>query len=58
MSGIKRFAVDFQKAKSLEDLIEILEAINFVLTFDPEDMSNCPQEFRNLYEKGFLKEIE
>jgi hypothetical protein len=54
-SGItnKQYEVDFDKVKSVDDVLVILKAMNFTLNWYSEE---CPAQFKEIYEKGFLKE--
>jgi len=54
-SGItnKQYEVDFDKLKSVDDVLVILKAMNFTLNWYSEE---CPAQFKEIYEKGFLKE--
>ena len=55
-SGItnKQYTVNFDKVKSVDDVVVILKAMNFTsLNWYSEE---CPAQFKEIYEKGFLKE--
>ena len=54
-SGItnKQYEVDFDKVKSVDDVVVILKAMNLTVTWYQE---SCPAQFKEIYEKGFLKE--
>jgi hypothetical protein len=54
-SGIinKQYEVDFDKVKSIDDVIVILKAFNLIVHWYSEE---CPKQFKEIYEKGFLKE--
>jgi hypothetical protein len=49
----KQYAVDFDKIKSLDDVVVIFRAMDFTLNWYSEE---CPAQFKEIYEKGFLKE--
>ena len=49
----KQYVVDFDKIKSLDDVVVIFRAMNFTLNWYSEE---CPAQFKEIYEKGFLKE--
>jgi len=49
----KQYEIDFEKIKSLEDVVVILKALNFTVHWYLE---KCPTQFKEIYEKGFLKE--
>jgi hypothetical protein len=54
-SGItnKQYEVDFDKVKSVDDVVVILKAMNLTVNWYSEE---CPAQFKEIYEKGFLKE--
>ena len=49
----KKFEIDFEKVKTLDDIIIILKNMNLHVTWYQKD---CPEMFKEIYEKGFLKE--
>jgi hypothetical protein len=49
----KQYEIDFDKIKSLDDVIVLLRAMNVTLNWYSEE---CPAQFKEIYEKGFLKE--
>lgn len=49
----KQFHIDWDKIKTLEDVLAVLKAMQFVVDWYQEE---CPPQFREIYEKGFLKE--
>ena len=49
----KQYVVDFEKIKSLDDVVVIFRAMDFTLNWYSEE---CPAQFKEIYEKGFLKE--
>lgn len=48
------FKLDLTKVKTLEDVIDILEAMDMSVQY----WDTCPEQFTKIYEKGFLKEIK
>jgi hypothetical protein len=51
----KGFEVDFDKVKTIEDITVVLRALQFVIHWYQED---CPEQFKEIHEKGFLKQIK
>ena len=51
----KKFELDFTKIKTIKDVIVLLKAIEFTISYDTY---NCPEKFKELVEKEFLKEIK
>jgi hypothetical protein len=49
----KQYEIDFDKIKSLDDVIVLFRAMNVTLNWYSEE---CPTRFKEIYEKGFLKE--
>jgi len=49
----KQYEIDFEKIKSLENVVVIFRAMDFTLNWYSEE---CPAQFKEIYEKGFLKE--
>jgi hypothetical protein len=49
----KQYEIDFDKVKSLDDVVVILKAMKVTLSWYSEE---CPDQFKEIYEKGFLKE--
>jgi hypothetical protein len=49
----KQYEIDFDKIKSLDDVIVLLRAMNVTLNWYSEE---CPARFKEIYGKGFLKE--
>jgi hypothetical protein len=50
---VKQYEIDFDKVKSLDDVVVILKAMKVTLSWYSEE---CPDQFKEIYEKGFLKE--
>lgn len=50
----KEFEVDFDKVKTLEDLIIVVKGLNLKIFWNQED---CPDKFKEICEAGLLKEI-
>jgi hypothetical protein len=46
------FKIDFDKVKSLEDVIIILKSLDMSINWYSDD---CPSQFKEIYEKGLLK---
>lgn len=54
LSLIQRsFKIDFSKVETLEHVIDILKALNLHIYWCND---NCPEQFKDLYEKGLLIE--
>jgi len=51
----KRFKIDFSKVESLEQVIDILKGMDISIHWYND---NCPEQFKNLYEKGLLVEVK
>ena len=49
----KQYEIDFDKIKSLDDVLVLLRAMNVTLNWYSEE---CPAQFKEIYGKGFLKE--
>lgn len=52
--GIKTFSVDFEKIKTLEDVIMIIKSMGLAVAFNPEQ---CPPQFKELLDKGYLFQV-
>lgn len=52
---LKSFKIDYSKVKSLEQLIDILKKINLSVHWYDD---GCPEQFKDLYEKGLFKQVE
>jgi hypothetical protein len=52
-SSMKFYDVDFDKVKSLEDIVAILKCLQVVVTINH---GVIPDNLKELFEKGFLKE--
>jgi len=50
----KKFEIDFSKVTTLEDVVLILKGMDLSVHWYTD---TCPEQFQELYEKGFLKEI-
>lgn len=51
----KKFKIDFSKIESLEQVIDILKAMDLSIYWYNDD---CPEQFKDLYEKGLLIEVK
>lgn len=51
----KKFKIDFSKVESLEQVIDILKAMDLSIHWYND---NCPEQFKDLYEKGLLIEVK
>jgi len=51
---MKRYEIDFDKVKSLKDVIDILKDLNIQMEWDKKEQ---PDKFKLLNAKGMLKEI-
>lgn len=51
----KKFKIDFSKVESLEQVIDILKAMDLSIHWYSD---NCPEQFKDLYEKGLLIEVK
>ena len=51
----KKFKIDFSKVESLEQVIDILKAMDLSIHWYND---NCPEQFKDLYEKGLLVEVK
>lgn len=51
----KSFEIDFDKVKNIKDVILILKSMNLLMHWYSED---CPEIFKEIYEKGFLKQVK
>ena len=50
---VKQYEIDFDKIKSIDDVVVIFRAMKVTLNWYSEE---CPDQFKEIYEKGFLKE--
>jgi sporulation protein YlmC with PRC-barrel domain len=50
---VKQYEIDFDKIKSIDDVVVIFRAMKVTLNWYSEE---CPDLFKEIYEKGFLKE--
>jgi hypothetical protein len=48
----KSFRLDFSKINTIEDLKDVLEAMDMYINWYTGE---CPEKFKKIYEKGFLK---
>lgn len=55
LKGPKTFKINFDKIKTIEDMVKVLKALNIVFSFHVED---CPDNFKELYDNDFLIEIK
>jgi hypothetical protein len=51
----KRFKIDFSKVELLEQVIDILKSMDLSIHWYND---NCPEQFKDLYEKGLLVEVK
>lgn len=51
----KKFKIDYSKVESLEQVIDILKAMDLSIHWYND---NCPERFKDLYEKGLLIEVK
>lgn len=51
----KKFKIDFSKVESLEQVIDILKAMDLSIHWYND---NCPEQFKDLHEKGLLIEVK
>ena len=51
----KKFKIDYSKVESLEQVLEILKAMDLSIYWYN---NNCPEQFKELYEKGLLVEVK
>ena len=49
----KQYEIDFDKIKSIDDILVVFRAMKVTLNWYSEE---CPDQFKEIYEKGFLKE--
>lgn len=50
---VKQYGIDCDKIKSIDDVVVIFRAMDFTLNWYSEE---CPAQFKELHEKGLLKE--
>jgi len=51
----KAFDLDVANIDSIDDIKEVLKALNIRVNWFQED---CPPEYKEIYKRGFLKEIK
>ncbi|KKN88655.1 hypothetical protein LCGC14_0245460 [marine sediment metagenome] len=51
----REFEIDFKKVKTINDIIVVLKGLNLKILWNQE---NCPDQFKDMYEKGFLTEVK
>jgi hypothetical protein len=51
---VKTFTVDFDKIKTIEDIIIVLKSMGLAVSFN---VLECPPQFTEIMEKGFLVEV-
>ena len=51
----KKFKIDYSKVESLEQVIDILKSMDLSIHWYND---NCPEQFKDLYEKGLLVEVK
>lgn len=51
----KRFKIDFDKVNSIDDIKIVLKALDYSVYWYSEE---CPEQFKEINEKGFLIEIK
>ena len=49
----KTFDIDYAKVKTIDDVVTVLKGLNIIVNWHQED---CPEQFKEIYEKGFLIE--
>jgi hypothetical protein len=49
----KQYEIDYDKIKDLDDVVVLFRAMKVTLNWYSEE---CPDQFKEIYEKGFLKE--
>ena len=49
----KTFDIDYSKVKTIEDVVTVLKGLQITVNWYQED---CPEKFKEIYEKGFLIE--
>ena len=52
--ALKTFEVDFDKVKTIEEVVVVLKSMSLRVYWYQE---NCPEKFKEIYEKGFLKVV-
>jgi hypothetical protein len=50
--NIKSFRLDYSKINTLEDIKDVFQAMDMHINWYTEE---CPEKFKKIYEKGFLK---
>jgi hypothetical protein len=50
--NVKSFRLDYSKINTIEDIKDVFEAMDMNINWYTEE---CPEKFRKIYEKGFLK---
>jgi len=51
----KKFRIDYSKVETIEQVIDILKAMDLSIHWYND---NCPEQFKELYEKGLLIEVK
>jgi len=51
----KKFRINYSKIESLEQVIDILKAMDVSIHWYND---NCPEQFKDLYDKGLLLEVK
>jgi hypothetical protein len=51
----RQFKIDWDQVQSLDDLIAVMKAIELTIYWYSEE---CPERFKEVYDKGFLIEIK
>jgi sporulation protein YlmC with PRC-barrel domain len=51
----KKFEIDYSKIKTIEDIVIVLRSMNIQLSWSDK---HVPDRFKEIYEKGFLKEVQ
>jgi len=49
----KTFDIDYTKVKTIEDVVTVLKGLQITVNWHQE---HCPEQFKEIYEKGFLIE--
>lgn len=52
---VEHCKIDFNKVKSLEDVITVLKAVDLKISYDA--LEGIPEQFKELQEKGLLTKI-
>lgn len=50
----KKFEIDFDKVKTIEDVVEVLKSLEIKITWYQDE---CPTQFLEIQKRGLLKEV-